>query len=244
MPLLLSSFIQHSHQVLFSQVSYLYPFSLSILRFFAIAIPETHPFHSSFSHNFSVSNSFARLYPDFEPQPTLIHKSRVTQAVMMMLINLVLVIFALVTPTFTFQGDITFYSPGLGSCGILSSDSEPVVALAVSMMNNPANPNKNPKCGTQVHIFNPKTGETHSGIIVDTCYSCQYEDLDLSHSLFQRIAPYGNGRVHGMRWTFAGWIVQGYSEGKMEESFHCLSRYQGQAGSPYGYWYLCAGQPV
>lgn len=200
MPLLYFSFIQHSHQFLFSQVSYLYPFSLSILKVFCHCLSRD----SSFSHTFSVSNSFARLYPDFEPKPTLIHKSRATQAVMMMLINLVLVIFALVTPTFTFQGDITFYSPGLGSCGILSSDSEPVVALAVSMMNNPANPNKNPKCGTQIHIFNPQTGETHSGIIVDTCYSCQYEDLDLSHSLFQRIAPYGNGRVHGMRWTFAG----------------------------------------
>ena len=35
---------------------------------------------------------------------------------------------------------------------------------------------------------------------VDTCEACKFEDIDVSPSLFQKIAPSGNGRVHGIMW--------------------------------------------
>ncbi|MCJ1465325.1 hypothetical protein MMC07_003942 [Pseudocyphellaria aurata] len=101
-----------------------------------------------------------------------------------------------------YVGDMTYYNPGTGSCGIPSSDADAVVALSKSMMNNPANPNANPKCGTSIHIFNPATGKTHYATVVDTCRDCAPQDIDLTLSLFREVAPDGDGRVHGIAW---GW---------------------------------------
>ncbi len=68
------------------------------------------------------------------------------------------------------------------------------------MMNNPANPNNNPVCGTQINIYNPNTGSTTQATIVDTCAACAYEDIDVSPSVFETVAPDGNGRVMGIDW--------------------------------------------
>ena len=64
-------------------------------------------------------------------------------------------------------------------------------------MNNPANPNNNPLCGTQINIYNPATGGTTQATIVDTCGSCAYEDIDVSPSVFEAVDPkgLGDGRI-------------------------------------------------
>lgn len=108
----------------------------------------------------------------------------------------------LILPAITsaYSGDMTYYTPGLGSCGIQSNSNEPVVALSIPMMANGANPNANPKCGTKIGIWNPYTKTQHEATIVDTCYACKYEDIDVSESLFKAVAPGGDGRVHGIDW--------------------------------------------
>lgn len=108
--------------------------------------------------------------------------------------------FLLIRTTAGYVGDITYFNPGLGSCGIQSSDADAIVALSIPMMNNPANPNLNPKCGSTVSIFNPTTGRSHRATVVDTCQGCAPHDLDLSPSLFRKVAPNGDGRVHGISW--------------------------------------------
>lgn len=120
----------------------------------------------------------------------------------MLFIVPVMFVLGLVVPSFAFRGDATFYTPSMGSCGITSSESDQVVALAVSMMGNPANPNQNPKCGGKISIFHPRTGKIHLATIVDTCYSCKHEDIDLSPSVFDWLAPSGQGRVYGVEWRF------------------------------------------
>ncbi|KAL8737517.1 MAG: hypothetical protein Q9181_001595 [Wetmoreana brouardii] len=107
----------------------------------------------------------------------------------------------LLTPSVNaYTGDITYYTPGLGSCGITSNSNQDVVALSIPMMANGPNPNKNPKCGTKIGIWNPHTKTKHEATIVDTCWACKREDIDVSESLFKKVAPNGDGRVHGINW--------------------------------------------
>jgi hypothetical protein len=76
-----------------------------------------------------------------------------------------------------------------------------VVALSVSMMGNGANSNNNPKCGKTVLLT--YNGVTTPAKVYDTCEGCADQDLDLSPSLFKTVAPSGDGRVHGVTWSFA-----------------------------------------
>ena len=64
-------------------------------------------------------------------------------------------------------------------------------------MNNPANPNDNPLCGTTINIYNPATGNTNSATIVDTCEGCSEYDIDVSPSVFEAVDPngLGDGRI-------------------------------------------------
>jgi hypothetical protein len=100
-------------------------------------------------------------------------------------------------------GDITYYdvSVGTGSCGTTASNSDLVVALSHLDMNNGANPNNNPLCGTMINIY--YNGGVHSARVFDTCPVCAAGSLDLTEALFNAVAPGGDGRVHGVSWSFA-----------------------------------------
>jgi len=101
-----------------------------------------------------------------------------------------------------YHGDMTHYNPsaGTGSCNIPANDGENVVALAIPMMKNGPNPNTNPLCGQ--HITIAHGGKTHRAKIVDTCQACQLSDIDLSPTLFKKVDPQGDGRVHHVHWWF------------------------------------------
>lgn len=101
-----------------------------------------------------------------------------------------------------YTGDITHYEVGLGSCGTINTNNQDVVALSVAMMANGGNPNTNRKCQTQITLVNPTDGSHTSATVVDTCQACAYGDVDLSPSLFDTMAPTGNGRVHQIQWEF------------------------------------------
>lgn len=102
----------------------------------------------------------------------------------------------------TYSGDITYYTPGTGSCGLVNSSSDPIVAISHVIMEaaGVANPNKNPNCGRRVKI-------TYGGVdtiatVTDTCPGCTEGSLDLTESLFYAVAPSGDGRVHDVSWCF------------------------------------------
>ncbi|KAI7518438.1 hypothetical protein KC331_g21208 [Hortaea werneckii] len=67
-------------------------------------------------------------------------------------------------------------------------------------MDNGANPNANPLCGQYITIS--YQGSTHQAKVVDTCPGCEDAAIDLSPSLFEAVAPNGDGRVHGVEWWF------------------------------------------
>jgi len=100
----------------------------------------------------------------------------------------------------TYTGDITYYTPGLGSCGWTNTEDEAIVAIPHGMMENGINPNLNPLCGQYITIS--YAGAEHKAKIVDTCGGCDGEAIDLTQTLFDAVAPSGDGRVHGVEWWF------------------------------------------
>jgi hypothetical protein len=106
---------------------------------------------------------------------------------------------------YTLSGDLTFYTLGVGSCGIDDSgkdNSAYVVAVAVGLMDASwtGNPNANPNCGRSVEIS--YGGATAQATVVDTCEGCEGDSLDGSAALFQVFAAQSVGRLSGMQWKW------------------------------------------
>ena len=55
-------------------------------------------------------------------------------------------------------------------------------------MANGANPNNNPKCGSKISIRSPRSGQTIQATVVDTCEGCGMYDIDVSNTLFTKVA--------------------------------------------------------
>ncbi|PQE31943.1 riboflavin aldehyde-forming enzyme protein [Rutstroemia sp. NJR-2017a WRK4] len=103
-----------------------------------------------------------------------------------------------------FTGDLTWYAPALGACGITSSSSDSICAVShviFDAASTGSNPNANPLCGKKIRIT--RTKENGSGNntvdveVVDRCVGCKAEDLDLSLSVFDKLANEAEGRVTG-----------------------------------------------
>lgn len=107
---------------------------------------------------------------------------------------------ALISFAIAYSGDMTYYTPGMGSCGQMSNDGDGVVALSTQMMSGGANPNANAKCGSKIGIFNPNSGLYVEATVVDTCEACAEYDIDVDQATFSAVAPNGDGRVHGVDW--------------------------------------------
>ncbi|GAB1730483.1 hypothetical protein NU195Hw_g5967t1 [Hortaea werneckii] len=106
----------------------------------------------------------------------------------------------------TFTGDLTYYQPGLGACGVTSTEDDFVVALshvlfdaAGSSTDAGGNSNENPLCGKMLRAtrYNEEASAQRSVDlrVVDRCTGCEVDDLDTSLKAFERLAPSASGRV-------------------------------------------------
>lgn len=102
----------------------------------------------------------------------------------------------------TFEGEATYYTPGLGACGWTNSDSDFIAALNVDQFNSFGSmSNGNPVCGKMVEIS--YNGGTPIQVeITDKCPGCAYGDLDLSPAAFSALADQSLGRID-ISWQFA-----------------------------------------
>ncbi|KAJ2837169.1 hypothetical protein FBU31_001202 [Coemansia sp. 'formosensis'] len=99
----------------------------------------------------------------------------------------------------SFTGDGTFFSPGLGSCGITNTDSDLIAAIPAPQYGTNANPNNAEVCGKCALVTGPK-GQVKVKI-TDRCPVCKTGDLDLSPSAFQQIGDFDAGRIP-ISWSF------------------------------------------
>ncbi|KAH9476828.1 EG45-like domain containing protein [Psilocybe cubensis] len=92
-----------------------------------------------------------------------------------------------------FDGDATFFFPGLGACGLVNSDSDFIVALSTTQFQSGA------KCGTV--IPDEVNGQTVMAQVVDLCPGCAANDVDLSPAAFSGLASTDLGRIQ-VSWDF------------------------------------------
>lgn len=106
----------------------------------------------------------------------------------------------------TFQGELTYYVPGLGACGETSTEADKIVALshvlfdaAGSTSSNGGNSNANPLCGRMLRAqrYDEAVGQMRSVDlkVVDRCTGCAIHDLDTTEDVFGDLAPVADGRV-------------------------------------------------
>ncbi|KLO11970.1 barwin-like endoglucanase [Schizopora paradoxa] len=105
----------------------------------------------------------------------------------------------------TYTGDATFYSPGLGACGITNGPNDFIAAASYKLFDtfpgHTANPNNNPICGKSLTA--KVNGKSVTVKITDRCAGCQgMGDLDFTPAAFQKLAPLSVGRIHNMKWSF------------------------------------------
>ena len=100
-----------------------------------------------------------------------------------------------------FKGDLTYYEPGLGACGVTSSSSQNIVAVAHSLFDavqTGSDPNQNPLCGRKIRAKRTKEGSGERSVdltVVDRCTGCAPTDIDVSLSVFETLADQDLGRV-------------------------------------------------
>ncbi|KAK8112187.1 RlpA-like double-psi beta-barrel-protein domain-containing protein-containing protein [Apiospora kogelbergensis] len=91
-------------------------------------------------------------------------------------------------------GDMTYYNPGLGSCGLTNGDGDAVVALSPAQY--AAHPDA---CGKSIVIN--YGGKTATATVVDKCPGCSADSIDVSPSIFQSLESLDAGRVQ-VSWSF------------------------------------------
>ncbi|KAI3609335.1 expansin family protein [Moniliophthora roreri] len=101
-------------------------------------------------------------------------------------------------------GDVTFYTPGLGSCGLSNGPGELVAAVSAAIFDTfpgaGPNPNLNPICGKRARVT--IAGKSVDVTVVDRCPGCVGGSIDLSPAAFNILADPSFGRIPGASWTF------------------------------------------
>ncbi|OAX78414.1 hypothetical protein ACJ72_07278 [Emergomyces africanus] len=101
-----------------------------------------------------------------------------------------------------YTGDLTYYTPGLGACGIDSNDSESVCAVSWQLydaVSTGTDPNANPLCGKKLRL---RKGDRSVDVtVVDRCVDCKLNDIDVSPSVFERLDSQEHGRVD-VQWAW------------------------------------------
>ncbi|KAF2152049.1 hypothetical protein K461DRAFT_294905 [Myriangium duriaei CBS 260.36] len=102
----------------------------------------------------------------------------------------------------TYTGDLTYYEPGLGACGVTSTSSQNIVAVSHLLwdaVQKGSDPNSNTLCGKKLRATRYNDAESAQRsvdlTVVDRCVGCAATDIDVSLSAFTQMAPEVDGRV-------------------------------------------------
>ncbi|KAL2037083.1 hypothetical protein N7G274_010210 [Stereocaulon virgatum] len=96
----------------------------------------------------------------------------------------------------TYTGDLTYYGPGLGACGVTSGDNDHIVSIShfvFDAVSTGSNPNANPLCGHKLRAV--RDGNSIDLTVVDRCVGCKPTDIDVSPGAFKQLADSNLGRV-------------------------------------------------
>lgn len=112
------------------------------------------PFFTELSLPLSLFLSFAGI--SFEKALSIAQMTSIIKLCVLAWFMLSYVALALPIHLKLFSGDGTFYTVGLGSCGISNTDKDLVAALNAPQMGSSSNPNSNKNCGRKAQVEGPK----------------------------------------------------------------------------------------
>ena len=101
-----------------------------------------------------------------------------------------------------YSGDLTYYDPALGACGLINDGSDSIVSVShiiFDAVSVGSNPNANPLCGKKIRAR--RDGKSIDLKVVDRCTGCQSTDIDVTRSVFKALASIDEGRV-GVEWSW------------------------------------------
>lgn len=101
-----------------------------------------------------------------------------------------------------YSGDLTYYDPALGACGLTNNDGDSIVAVShiiFDAVSVGSNPNANPLCGKKIRAR--RGGKSIDLTVVDRCTGCQATDIDVTRSVFKGLANIDEGRVD-VEWSW------------------------------------------
>jgi len=101
-----------------------------------------------------------------------------------------------------YTGDLTYYAPGLGACGVTSSNSDKIVAISHTVFDAVSvgsNPNADPLCGKKIRAR--RDNKSVDLTVVDRCTGCKPTDLDVTIDTFAMLADVNLGRV-SVEWNW------------------------------------------
>ncbi|KAI5457436.1 RlpA-like double-psi beta-barrel-protein domain-containing protein-containing protein [Mariannaea sp. PMI_226] len=92
-------------------------------------------------------------------------------------------------------GSMTWYQPGLGSCGETNTETDLICAMSASLYDSIK------PCGKSIKIKGPAGTVTVK--VMDRCVGCAHDDIDLSPAAFEAaIGGLGVGRSNA-EWEWA-----------------------------------------
>ena len=112
-----------------------------------------------------------------------------------------------------YTGDLTYYAPALGACGITSQNGDNIVAVShiiFDAVSVGSNPNLDPLCGKMIRVR--KDGKSLDLKVVDRCVGCAARDLDITEDTFAKLADVALGRVK-VEWSWLENVPGGASGG-------------------------------
>lgn len=100
-------------------------------------------------------------------------------------------------------GDLTYFTPALGACGITSDSTSHIAAVSHILFDaasTSSNPNANPLCGRKIRV---SYGDNKMDLeVVDRCVGCAEFDVDTSETVFKYlIGGLDVGRT-GVSWVW------------------------------------------
>ncbi|KAH7029619.1 riboflavin aldehyde-forming enzyme [Microdochium trichocladiopsis] len=109
----------------------------------------------------------------------------------------VLTVFATAATAATYNGEATWYNPGLGACGKTHGANDLVAAVSAQLFTS-SNPNNDPVCGKKAKITRGNKSVTVT--VVDKCPECPKANIDLSPAAFKKLGTLAEGRIK-VKWV-------------------------------------------
>ncbi|KIY68298.1 hypothetical protein CYLTODRAFT_351596 [Cylindrobasidium torrendii FP15055 ss-10] len=101
----------------------------------------------------------------------------------------------------------TYYTPGLGACGVTNGEADYIVAVSRTLYDTypgaTPNPNLNPICGKKLRAT--YNGRSVVVAVEDKCWDCAGTyDLDFTIAAMEQLVdnPVAVGRIYGVEWSW------------------------------------------